>query len=82
VACGYADAEVPDQLAESSACQKAHKSAWSILEAIDDVFAELHFAAVEPMTHLLGKLTVAVAMVRNDERLHLDPLGCQRAGQV
>src|SRR5882762_6431583 len=71
-----------NQLAESSAFQNADKSAWSILEAIDDVFAELHSAAVEPMAHLLDKLTVAAAVVRNDERLHLDPLGCQRAGQV
>lgn len=74
--------ELNDQLAEVLALQKADEGLWRVLQAEDDVLADLDLAFLHPLSHRACKLAPArPVVVEDDEALHPDALAQQRAHQ-
>ena len=80
-ACGVVVGDTNNQLAESLAIEQADEGLWGVFKTINDVLAELDPASFEPGAHPGEKFVVTMAAVGNEEALHLDAFGVQRARQ-
>lgn len=80
-ACGLLVRDTNNQLAESFAIEQADEGLRGIFKTINDVLAELDLPFFEPRAHSGEKFAVTMAAVGNEEALHFDALGVQRARQ-
>ena len=80
-ACGVVVGDTNNQLAESLAIEQADEGLWGVFKTINDVLAELDLPFPEPRAHSGEKFVVTMAAVGNEEALHLDAFGVQRARQ-
>src|SRR5258707_5094935 len=78
---GFVVADADDQSAGPPALKKADQGLGRVFKAVDDVFARLDPALLEPGIHLPKEFVVAMAIVGDEKALHPDAPDEQRVGQ-